>query len=191
MTEIARPVGPVQDAASWGALSSLHLCWATDHMMASHICAYTCFASQFVPGAANTTECWLSRRPGGAEGSNCTTWPLATPYPGMGPARGAPAPAPEPTMAPAQAPVQAPSEALPGAPAPAPDVGSPPLPSLASPLPAFLPAPAEAPAGRVPGQAVPSPTPASPTGSGGRGIAAHPALLLLALAGGVALVLAL
>lgn len=72
---------PLQDAASWPALDSLQLCWASNFLYATHICSYTCWTSQFVP--TNDTACWLAPQPPGAPGSSCFLWPASPPYPGM------------------------------------------------------------------------------------------------------------
>lgn len=74
----------VQDAAAWPALQSIQLCWAVEFLLASHVCSYTCFTSQFAAdadAAARHSNCWLSPKPGGAEGSACMGWPSA--YPGV------------------------------------------------------------------------------------------------------------
>lgn len=82
-----------QDAAAWPALQSIQLCWAVEFLLASHVCSYTCFTSQFAAdadAAARHSNCWLSPKPGGAEGSACMGWPSA--YPGMEGAAAAPSP---------------------------------------------------------------------------------------------------
>lgn len=53
------------------------------------MCSYACFMSQFAPGAAPHSNCWLSRRPpAGAAGSLCASgggnaFPATPSYPGM------------------------------------------------------------------------------------------------------------
>ena len=64
-----------QDAATWPALANLQLCWARQFLTATHVCSYSCFLSQFAPGGANHSACWLSQQPAGAEGSQCPQWP--------------------------------------------------------------------------------------------------------------------
>lgn len=100
-----------QDAASWPALQSIQLCWALNFLVATHVCSYSCFTSQFVPGgaAANMSDCWLSPQPAGAPGSACPTWGAIS-YPQME-AGGAPQAAPAPAVPAPAAPAPAPAAA--------------------------------------------------------------------------------
>lgn len=70
-----------QDAATWPALANMQLCWALPFVYATHICSYSCFLSQFVPGASNGNACWLSQQPAGTPGSQCAAWPSNYPQP--------------------------------------------------------------------------------------------------------------
>lgn len=70
-----------QDAVSWDALNYIQLCWSAQYLLASHVCSYSCWTSQWVPDAADVSNCWLSSMPEGAAGSYCFLWP--SDYPGM------------------------------------------------------------------------------------------------------------
>ncbi|KAL4425099.1 hypothetical protein ABPG77_010413 [Micractinium sp. CCAP 211/92] len=78
------PFGPAsmpQDAVSWPALRDIQLCWSLNFLMATHVCSYACFTSQFAPpAAAAQSSCWLSARPEGSPaGVQCTGWPAGYP----------------------------------------------------------------------------------------------------------------
>ena len=79
----------LQDTASWPALQIVQFCWATQFLLATHVCSYSCFTSQFSPDPA-ASNCWLSPQPAGTQGSACMGWPAA--YPGVAQAA-APSPA--------------------------------------------------------------------------------------------------
>jgi hypothetical protein len=71
----------LQDAATWPALASMQFCWAAQFFSATHSCSYSCFLSQYVPGASNHSDCWLSQQPTGTPGSQCPGWPTNYPRP--------------------------------------------------------------------------------------------------------------
>jgi hypothetical protein len=76
---------PMENEA-WAAFGSMYACQLGRYVLATHVCAYQCYLSQFVEGGSSSNMCRLWRAEpaaggnvagGQAEGTFCPGFPVA------------------------------------------------------------------------------------------------------------------
>lgn len=92
-TVALHPEGMPMEVDAWSSFKSMYACQLGRYVVATHVCAYQCYLSQFVENGASSNMCRLKARDpaaaaagvagGQQEGSYCFSFPVAsgTQYP--------------------------------------------------------------------------------------------------------------